>query len=91
MPSQAGGYLLADSVSSSYVNEYVFDLLTSDGRVELVERFPLSEEIGKHMKEIKKGIVVRLYREGEPIGFWEKSKSIIKDRDLLLVIVPLKN
>ena len=87
-PSQAGGYLLADSVSSNFVTDYVFDLLTSDGRVELIERLPTEKEIGKPMKEIERGIAVRLYREGKPVGFWE-SNSIIQPGDLMLVIEPI--
>ncbi len=89
-PSQAGGYLLADSVVSNHVTEYVFDLLTSDGRVELIERLPYPDEIGKHMKEIEKGIAVRLYRKGQPVGFWENN-SIIESGDLMLVIEPILN
>ena len=89
-PSQAGGYLLADSVASNYVIDYVFDLLTSDGRVELIERQPYQDEIGKHMKEIEKGIAVRLYRKGKPVGFWEHN-SIIEAGDLMLVIEPILN
>ncbi len=88
MPSQAGGYLLADSVSHNFVSEYVFDLLTSDGRVALVEREPRAEEVGKTMREIDRGLVVRLYREGQPVGFWEKERSRIERGDLLLVIEP---
>jgi voltage-gated potassium channel len=88
MPSQAGGYLLADAVSHNHVAEYVFDLLTSDGRVALVEREPRSEEIGKAMREIEHGLVVRLYRDGKPVGFWETERNRIQRGDLLLVIEP---
>jgi voltage-gated potassium channel len=90
MPSQAGGYLLADAVSNSYVSDYVFDRRTSDGRVALLERTPLPEEIGKTMREIDRGVVVRLYRNGEPVGFWEKDKCRIEQGDLLLVIEPVE-
>jgi voltage-gated potassium channel len=90
MPSQAGGYLLADAVGNSYVSDYVFDLLTSDGRVALLERSPLPEEIGRTMRDIDRGVVVRLYRNGEPIGFWEKDKCRIEQGDLLLVIEPVE-
>jgi voltage-gated potassium channel len=88
MPSQAGGYLLADSVTHNFVSEYVFDLLTSDGRVALVERLPLPEEVGKSMREVQNGLVVRLYRDGEPVGFWETDRNLIQRNDLLLVIEP---
>ena len=90
MPSQAGGYLLADAIVNSYVTDYVFDLLTSEGRVALVERAPLEDEVGKTMRDIERGIAVRLYRNGEPIGFWEKDKCRIEHGDLLLVIEPME-
>ncbi|HWQ39883.1 MAG TPA: potassium channel family protein [Burkholderiales bacterium] len=88
MPSQAGGYLLADAVSHSFVTDYVFDLLTSGGRVALVERKPHPDEVGKSMRELERGLVVRLYRDGQPIGFWESARNRIERDDLLLVIEP---
>ena len=89
MPSQAGGYLLADAVSHSFVTDYVFDLLTSDGRVALVERRPHPEEVGRSMRELDRGFVVRLYRDGQPVGFWETERNRIQHGDLLLVIEPV--
>jgi voltage-gated potassium channel len=88
MPSQAGGYLLAEAVGNNYVTDYVFDLLTSAGRVSLVERVAAPDELGKTMRELACGLVVRLYRGGEPIGFWETDKSRIEQDDLLLIIEP---
>ncbi len=88
MPSQAGGYLLAEAVGNNYLTDYVLDLLTSDGRVALVERVAAPEDIGKSMRNVGSGLVVRLYRGGEPIGFWETDKNIIERDDLLLVIEP---
>lgn len=89
MPSQAGGYLLADAVAHSFVTDYVFDLLTSDGRVALVERRPHPEEVGRSMRELERGFVVRLYRDGQPVGFWETERNRIRHGDLLLVIEPV--
>ena len=34
------------------------------------------------------GLVVRLYRDGEPIGFGDKELGIIRPGDVLLVIEP---
>lgn len=88
MPSQAGGYLLAEAVGNTYLSDYVLDLLTSDGRVALVERVARTDEVGKSMRELAGGLVVRLYRRGEPVGFWENDKNRIEDGDLLLIIQP---
>jgi voltage-gated potassium channel len=88
MPSQAGGYLLAEAVGNNYLTDYVLDLLTTDGRVALVERVASPEEVGKSMRDLECGLVVRLYRGGEPIGFWETERNIIERDDLLLLIEP---
>jgi voltage-gated potassium channel len=88
MPSRAGGYLLADAVAHNFVADYVFDLLTTDGRVALVERQANPDEIGKSMREAGRGMVVRLYRDGKPVGFWETERNRIQAGDLLLVIEP---
>ncbi len=88
MPSQAGGYLLAEAVGNDYLTDYVLDLLTSDGRVALVERVAAPDEVGKSMREVTSGLVVRLYRSGEPVGFWETDKNVIERDDLLLIIEP---
>jgi len=88
MPSQAGGYLLAEAVGNHYVTDYVFDLLTSAGRVSLVERVAAPDEVGQSMRELACGLVVRIYRGGEPVGFWETDKNRIEANDLLLIIEP---
>ncbi len=88
MPSQAGGYLLAEAVGNNYLTDYVLDLLTSGGRIALVERVAAEDEIGKSMRDLSSGLVVRLYRGGEPVGFWETDKSRIEPNDLLLIIEP---
>lgn len=88
MPSQAGGYLLAEAVGNNYLTDYVLDLLTSDGRVALVERVATAQEVGQSMRDLDCGLVVRLYRGGEPVGFWETGRNVIERDDLLLIIQP---
>ena len=88
LPSQVGGYLMADAVRTRYLNDYVSDMLTSAGRVMLSERPARSEEVGKSMRQVESELVVRLYRDGQPIGFWEGDKTVIRTGDVLLSIVP---
>lgn len=87
LPSQVNGYLLADSVSNWYTADYVLDLLTSDGRVTFSERVARPEDVGKSMRDVSGSMVVRVYRNGKAIGFWE-SDNTIQHGDLLLVIEP---
>jgi voltage-gated potassium channel len=88
LPSEVNGYLLAESATNRYTADYVLDMLNSAGRVAFRERVAAPDEVGKAMKDIADGLVVRLYRDGEPIGFWEKDKGVIRAGDLLLVIEP---
>jgi len=88
MPSQVNGYLLAESVTNRHTAGYVLDMLNSGGRITFRERTAQSHEVGKLMRDISNGLVVRLYRQGQPVGFWEKEKTVIQPGDLLLVIEP---
>lgn len=88
LPSQVSGYLMADAMRTNYVTDYVTDLLTSAGRVSLYERAPRAEEIGKRMREVEPELVLRLYRDGQPVGFWEGANSVIRERDVLLMVAP---
>jgi len=87
-PSIVGGYLMADSMESSHIADYINDLMCSDGRVRLVERAPLPGEIGQAMRNLTPGLVVRLHRDGERIGFWEGERSVVQAGDRLLEIEP---
>jgi voltage-gated potassium channel len=86
MPSQVNGYLLADSIVQSHTAEYVLDLLSSDGRVRICERPAGPGDIGKPMRAIESSLVVRLYRDGQPIGFWETDRNTVRAGDTLIVI-----
>ena len=64
LPSRVGGILMADSVESSHLAHYVMDLITADGRVALVERAPMPEEIGRAPGEVTQSLIVRVVRGG---------------------------
>ncbi|REH39868.1 voltage-gated potassium channel [Paraperlucidibaca baekdonensis] len=87
-PSIVGGYLMADSVDSTFVADYINDLMQSDGRVRLIERAVRPDEIGKRMRELGPNLVVRVHRDGERIGFWEDERAVIEPNDRLLEIEP---
>lgn len=85
-PSIVGGHLMADSVQSSHIADYITDLMSAGGPVRLHERPPLAAELGRHVREIESGLVVSLHRGSETIGFWEGERARIQAGDLLLVI-----
>lgn len=85
-PSVVGGYLMADSIDSPHIADYINDLMSSEGRVRLAERPVRADEIGKPMREIAPELVVRLHRGDARIGFWEGNRTVLQAGDVLLVI-----
>ena len=61
---------------------------TAGPRCEKHELVALPEEVGQSMRDLDCGLVVRLYRGGEPVGFWESGRNVIERDDLLLIIQP---
>jgi voltage-gated potassium channel len=86
-PSAVSGVLMANSVSTSHVATYVYDMLTIDGRVMLAERSALPADIGRKATEIDNGLVLRIHRGDRVIGFWEK-EAVIAAGDQLIVLAP---
>lgn len=85
LPSRVGGILMADSVESSHLAHYVMDLITADGRVALVERAPLPEEIGRAPREVTQSLIVRVVRGGRTYNFWEPEARIQQDDRLVTI------
>jgi voltage-gated potassium channel len=65
-PVSFTGLLLASSLQGPYRAEYLTDLATSAGRVELRERIVTPEEVGRSPKDVCTGQAVRLIRDGKP-------------------------
>jgi voltage-gated potassium channel len=65
-PVSFTGLLLASSLEGPYRADYIADLATSAGRVELRERVVGPDEVGRTLQEICTGQAVRLIRDGKP-------------------------
>jgi voltage-gated potassium channel len=87
-PSMVGGYLMADSIHSSHISEYIDDLMRMDGHVRMHERVVHEDEIGRPMRDLSPGIAVSLHRRGERIDFWEGDRAIVQRSDVVLFIEP---
>jgi voltage-gated potassium channel len=85
-PSQISGYLLADSVGHRHVNDFVLDVLSSGGRLLLNERPARAAEIGKPIGVIGDVMILRAYRGGKPVGFWEPEGSAIEAGDTVMTL-----
>ena len=86
-PSAVSGVLMANSIASSNVASYVYDMLTIDGRVTLSERTASSADIGRRATDIEDGLALRIHRGDRVIGFWEKD-AVIAAGDQLIVLTP---
>ena len=85
-PSQISGFLLADSVSHRHVTDFVLDMLSSGGRLLLNERPAHESELGKPAGVVGDTMIVRIYRDGQPVGFWEPEGQVIRAGDVVLAL-----
>ncbi|MBA4761230.1 TrkA family potassium uptake protein [Sphingomonas sp.] len=86
-PVSFAGLLLAGSVEGTHVADYMLDLASVDGRVHLSERSVTPDEIGKPLSAIATGLGVRIYRNGEPHGFFEEAANALEPQDVIVEIV----
>lgn len=89
-PVSFAGLLLAGSTDGAHIADYIADLASSSGMVQLSEREVTDEECGKPLSRIAKGLGVRVYRNGEPHGFWEPEADHLMPGDIIVEILPTR-
>ena len=88
-PVRFTGLLLAGSAQGAHISEYLADLASVSGRVQLVERPVMAEEIGKPLSELASGgRGLRIYRNGTAHGFWEAEADALQAGDVVVEILP---
>jgi voltage-gated potassium channel len=88
-PVRFTGLLLAGSAQGAHIADYLADLASISGKVQLIERPVLPEEIGKSIDELTSGgRGLRVYRGGEPYGFWEPQARSLQAGDTIVEIMP---
>ncbi|OYX41610.1 MAG: potassium transporter TrkA, partial [Sphingomonadales bacterium 32-64-22] len=88
-PVRFTGLLLAGSAQGSHVADYLADLASVSGNVQLVERPVRPEEIGKPLGSLATGgMGLRIYRGEEVIGFWEQGAKALQTGDIVVEILP---
>ena len=88
-PVRFTGLLLAGSVKGAHIADYLADLASVGGRVQLVEREVTEAECGKSIRELESGGTgLRVYRNGRAIGFWEDDCQMLQPSDVVVEIVP---
>ena len=87
-PVSFAGLLLAGSAHGPNIADYIADLASTHGRVRLSEREVRPEEYGRPLSSIDTGLGVRIYRQGQPIGYWEPDCREMQAGDRIIEIVP---
>jgi len=87
-PLDFAGLLLATTHAGHHIADYLADLATKGGRVQLVERDVSPEEIGTPLKDITDGLGLRIIRDGTPYGFWRPQVQKLEAGDIIMAIVP---
>lgn len=87
-PVSFTGLLLAGSAQGAHIAEYLADLASITGRVQLSERPVTSDEIGKSIDQLNGGgRGLRIYRGGKPHGFWEPEAQRLEAGDVIVEVV----
>lgn len=88
-PVRFTGLLLAGSAQGTHVADYLADLASVSGRVQLVEREILPDEVGRSMRELTSGgLGLRLYRNGQAYGYWEPEAAELRAGDKVVEVLP---
>ncbi len=88
-PVRFTGLLLAGSAKGAHIADYLADLASVTGRVQLVEREITSEECGCAITDLQTGgRGLRVYRDGKVLGFWEDECQDLQAGDIVVEIVP---
>ena len=80
------------SAEGAHIADYLADLASVSGRVQLVEREVAPEECGQSIETLKSGgRGLRVYRDGEALGFWEEECRSLRPGDIVVEIIPTEN
>jgi voltage-gated potassium channel len=88
-PVRFTGLLLAGSARGAHIADYLADLASVSGRVQLVERVVTEAECGRSLAELESGgRGLRVYRNGRALGFWEPECDNLQLGDIIVEIIP---
>ncbi len=91
-PVRFTGLLLAGSAKGTHISDYLADLASVTGRVQLVERTVTDDECGASIEDLTSGgRGLRVYRGDRAIGFWEPECQDLQPGDVIVEIVPTEN
>ncbi|WP_375270142.1 potassium channel family protein [Sphingomonas sp.] len=86
-PASFAGLLLASSTQGRHVADCLADLANIHGQVALCERAVAADEIGRALDTITTGKALRLYRDHQAYGFWDKEAQHLRAGDRIVEVV----
>jgi voltage-gated potassium channel len=87
-PMDFAGLLLATTHGGQHIADYLADLASREGRVQLIERDVRPDEVGKALKDVSDGLGLRIIRDGTPYGFWRPQVAKLESGDIIMEICP---
>ena len=87
-PLDFAGLLLATTHGGQHIADYLADLASREGRVQLIERDVQPDEVGRALKDISDGLGLRIIRDGTPYGFWRPQVQSLEAGDIIMEICP---
>jgi voltage-gated potassium channel len=87
-PLDFAGLLLATSHTGQHIADYLADLASRRGKVQMVEREITPDEVGKRLKDLDGGLGLRIIRDGTPDGFWRPQAEKLEAGDHVMQIRP---
>ena len=86
-PVSFAGLLLASSCTGAHLADYLTDLASFHGQVQLHERLVQPGEVGKPLSAIQTGLGVRVYRGGAPLGHKDPAVAALEPGDMIVEII----
>lgn len=87
-PLDFAGLLLATTHGGQHIADYLADLASRQGKVQLIERPIRPDEVGKALRDLTEGLGVRIIRDGQAYGFWRPQVARLEAGDTIMSIMP---
>lgn len=87
-PLNFAGLLLATSHGGQHIADYLADLASIGGKVQLIEREVRQDEIGRPLRQTTDAVALRLIRKGIAYGFWRPQAEKLEPGDIIMEIKP---
>ncbi len=87
-PFDFAGLLLATSRTGQHIADYLADLASREGKVQLIERQVEQHEIGRSLSDLEGAVALRVIRAGKPYGFWRTQSKKLQEGDVIMEIRP---